>query len=391
MFSHFQRYFVSHIFNARTRQRLLILAITGLFLSSFALLVLQSTMGGLQRNRISRSKAIFGHATVHVTTTNRDAIRRLNELIMPLSNKGVDISREYVIELLLQHGGYLAPVIVHGISDDSYRQSFLGERDFEGTLVPSELSYKLRLREGSEFQLISPSHTDTFFGEIPRMAQTQVQERIITDDPEVDAAHVWTRLSLIQNLIKKDVVNTFRLFGEYNYRSLKESIEKEFKEKAYLQTWEEKNQNLVWALNLENAVMIFLFIGMTLLVSLCITSGLMIFFGHIKLDLASFWIQGASKRTIYRSTSKAIHFISFCAIVAGLGGAIIFLELFDQFGPEIMPDVFVDRKIPVAMTGRGVGISFFVPFLISWVFVEISILSFKRENNYLDFIRSLGR
>lgn len=388
MFSYFSRYFISHIFNAKTRQRLLLLAIVGLFLSSFALLVLQSTMGGLQRNRIERSKAIFGDATIVLPKSN---IGLQNEVLEFSKETGLDFSVEYEIELLLQNGSYLSPVIVHAISKDHFRPGFLKGAKFNGALVPIELAYKTRLSEMDELKLISPSHTDVFFGEIPRMALTFVERVIATDDTEVDSMHLWVRLPLIQNVIKKRDVNTIRFYGKFNTESLRKKLDEKFSSDIIYQTWEEKNQNLVWALNLETVVMTFLFTGMTLLVSLCITSGLMIFFNNIKLDLASFWIQGASKKSILSFTGRTIHGISFVAIISGLGFGLVFLELFDLFGPEIMPDVFVDRKIPVYVSFRAISLSVLIPFVISWFFAEFSLYQFKKENNYLDYIRSLGR
>lgn len=345
-------------------------------------------MGGLQRNRIERSKAIFGDATIILPKSN---IGLQNQVLGLAEKTSIDFSAEYEIELLLQNGVYVAPVIVHGISKDHFRPGFLKGAKFNGALVPIELAYKTRLSELDELKLISPSHTDVFFGEIPRMAQTYVERVVATDDTEVDSLHIWVRLPLVQNIIKKRDINTIRFYGDFDKESLRKTIVKDFGDQVIFQTWEEKNQNLVWALNLETVVMTFLFTGMTLLVSLCITSGLMIFFNNIKLDLASFWIQGASKKSIYRFTGRTIHGVSLVAILSGLGAGFVFLEIFDLFGPEIMPDVFVDRKIPVFISARAVILSLGIPFIISWLFVEFSLFQFKKENNYLDYIRSLGR
>jgi lipoprotein-releasing system permease protein len=54
-----------------------------------------------------------------------------------------------------------------------------------------------------------------------------------------------------------------------------------------------------------------------------------------------------------------------------------------------MPDVFVDRKIPIFISFKGIAISFLVPYLISSVFVTFALSQFKREHNLLDHIRSI--
>jgi lipoprotein-releasing system permease protein len=59
-------------------------------------------------------------------------------------------------------------------------------------------------------------------------------------------------------------------------------------------------------------------------------------------------------------------------LTVGLGilFAIIFLWGLDTYGGNIMPEVFIDRKIPIHISLRGILVSFGVPFLISSLFSE---------------------
>jgi lipoprotein-releasing system permease protein len=82
--------------------------------------------------------------------------------------------------------------------------------------------------------------------------------------------------------------------------------------------------------------------------------------------------------------------MSFISIIAGVLGGLVFLWLFDHYAPEIMPDVFVDRKIPILITIKGLAISFLVPYLISSIFVTYALSQFKREHNLLDHVRSIS-
>lgn len=384
MFSTYLKYFFFYIISAKNRQRLLILAVVGLFISSFALIVLQSTMGGLQHKLMERSKAIIGRATILFKTDAADP--RLINLENLLDREKISYTREYEMELLLRYQTFITPVIVHGIDQLGFMPDFMArEKKFEA-IMPTELAYKVGVAPPEVLQLISPSHVDNLLGEIPRSQSIKIDKTFSSDVPEIDSSHLWVRLPLIHNLIQSRTINRIRIYSDTDFSHLAKILP----DWVMFKTWEDENRTLVWALNLESTVMIFLFAAMSLLVSLCISSGLLIFFNKIKTDLASFWILGASFDKINRSTKYFLHLMSLVSIGSGVIAGLIFLWFFDHYAPEIMPNVFVDRKIPILITAKGLMISFFVPYLISSVFVSFALSQFKREHNLLDHVRSIS-
>lgn len=383
MFKTYLKYFFFFIISAKNRQRLLILAVVGLFISAFALIVLQSTMGGLQNKLMERSKAVIGRATIlYKSDVSGESLKKLEQTLI---DKKLNYTREYEIELLLRYQTYITPVIVHGIDLKGFVPPFLSKEKFEA-MMPMELAYKVGVAPPETLELISPSHVDSLLGDIPRSQTVRIEKTFSSDVPEIDMYHMWVRLPLIQNLIQAKSLNRLRIYSDGDFVALKESLPVG----AKLMTWEDENKTLVWALNLEATVMVFLFAAMSLLVSLCISSGLLIFFNKVKTDLSSFWILGASHDKINRSTKYFLHLMSFLSILSGVIGGLLFLSLFDHFAPEIMPDVFVDRKIPILITARGLAISFFVPYLISFFFVRFALAQFKREHDFLSHVRSIS-
>jgi lipoprotein-releasing system permease protein len=384
VFLSYFKYFTKFILFSKNRQRLLLLAIAGLVLSSFALIVLQSTMGGLQNKLMERSKNILGRAQVLIPKDTDDL--KINQLVLTLQKENLNFVKEYEVELLIRYKSYLNPAIVHGIDLNGYLPSFIKSDSFKEGMLPMELAYKMEFLPPDEIQLISPSHVDSLFVDIPRAQTVKIDKSISTEVPEVDGYHMWVRLPLVQNLIQSKTINRIRIYSKFDLKQLKNVLPVDF----VLRTWEEENNSLVWALNLESTIMIFLFAAMSLLVSLCITSGLLIFFNKIKNDLSSFWILGASLQKINLSTTLFLHLMSLISILLGLFLGLGFLFLFDKLGANIMPDVFVDRKIPVLITTQGILISTLVPYVISFIFVQISLNQFKKEHNLLDHVRSIS-
>ena len=341
-------------------------------------------MGGLQNKLMERSKAVIGRATIIFKTNLSDP--RLVELENILNKNNLSYTREYEMELLIRHLSFVAPVTVHGIDQTGFIPKFLPQNKKFEAMLPTELAYKIGVAPPEILQLISPSHVDDLLGEIPRSQSINFEKTFNSDVPEIDVSHLWVRLPLIQNLIQAKNINRIRIYTNTDFQKLAKLLPSW----VLFKTWEDENRTLVWALNLESVVMIFLFAAMSLLVSLCISSGLLIFFNKIKTDLSSFWILGASFESLNRSTKYFLHLMSFVSIVSGLLGGLVFLWFFDHYAPEIMPDVFVDRKIPILITFKGLLIAFSVPYFISSLFVTFALSQFKREHNLLDHVRSIS-
>jgi lipoprotein-releasing system permease protein len=82
--------------------------------------------------------------------------------------------------------------------------------------------------------------------------------------------------------------------------------------------------------------------------------------------------------------------MSFFSIFLGLIMGLIFLWILDHYAPEIMPDMFVDRKIPILVTVKGLFVAFIVPYVISSLFITFALRQFRREHDLLDHVRSVS-
>ena len=56
-----------------------------------------------------------------------------------------------------------------------------------------------------------------------------------------------------------------------------------------------------------------------------------------------------------------------------------------------MPDVFLERSLPVEVEPSHILIAFSVPYLVSSVFTLYAILMFNKENSsYVEVLRKVG-
>lgn len=399
---------------AKTKQRLLFLALIGLVLSSSALLILQSTMTGLQNNLINRSKSVNGNGVIIFKESEmaKDSTRSAHysySYIINLSNNlkkelGLINYPEYELELLISSGQHISAAVAHGLDSNFDPPPFFKDKEhsLDNTIIPVDLASKLKVDYTSEITLISPAHTNAILGDIPREVSTIVTKIIETKVPEVDQYHLWTRSGLLYNLSREKILNRIRIYSPFDKKKVENIIYKTLALDStnslnqtlngyQIKSWEEQNESLIWALNLESSVMLFLFSVMTLLVGISITSGFLIFFDKIQIDLVSLWMMGIPKKSLERFMAYFIHLLSFCATAIGLLIGAMILFILDHYVPNIMPEIFVEQRIPVHITLNGILISFLIPYLLAIIFSHYSLKNFRKDQRpFLTQLRSIN-
>ncbi len=345
-------------------------------------------MGGLQAGLVGRSKSIHG---THLIIFDQVTSESLEELKEVLRKNAIPFYSELEVEVMLKHRNFVAPAKLHGIDLDDERPAFLANKDFSGLVMGSDLSSKIKLQFLDEVQVIAPGVTDSLMGEVPRFTNETLSDYLYTELVEVDDFEIWGRLGLVQNLLRNPGVNQIRLFGEIPESLLNQLKSFDTVIPKRIISWEEMNEALVWSLNLETKVMLFLFISMSLLVAIAITSGLLIFYSKIRRDLMSFWILGMSQKKLIGLCFKFTLILSgLTVLVGGLCGYMALL-LLEKFGHTLMPDIFVERQLPVQLDLGHMVISLIIPFGISLIFSYFSFSYFRKENqSFVQIVRSLG-
>lgn len=349
-------------------------------------------MKGLQRGLIARSKKIHGDYQIILHSQDPEKNAFIFQKVQKVLPSNVRFYREYETEIMLRNKSYIAPTKIHGIETTDLMPEFLKNKDFSGLLLGSDLLSKLRADFMDSIFLVTPGVSDNLMGEVPRFITETVSDMIFSELPEVDEFETWSRLSVVQNLLRSRSYNKIRIFGTLDSSYLKnlKQILQSFPE-TKLQSWEDLHDTLVWSLALETRVMLFLFISMSFLVSIAITSGFLIFYNKIRKDLMSFWILGMSQNVLMRLSFKFTLLISTITIFLGalLGfGALKILQL---YGDVIVPDIFLERKVPIYLDLTDILLSLFIPLAISLLFILLSFFNFRKENrSFLKLIRGLS-
>jgi lipoprotein-releasing system permease protein len=351
-------------------------------------MVIQGIMGGLQAGLIARSKNVHGSHLIIFDQITSEPLTEIKEILRKAS---IPFYSELEVEVMLKHRNFVAPAKLHGIDLEDERPEFLSEKDFKGLVMGSELASKIKLKFLDDVQVIAPGVTDSLMGEVPRFVSETLSDYLYTELSEVDDFEVWTRAGMVQNLVRQIGINQIRIFGKVPPHVLDKIKNTETSVSKRVITWEEMNEALVWSLNLETKVMLFLFISMSLLVAIAITSGLLIFYSKIRRDLMSFWILGMSQHTLLDLCFKFILILSGITVFIGGSFGYITLKLLESHGHELMPDIFVERQLPVHLNFSHIVISLIIPFGISLIFSYFSFLNFRKENqSFVSIVRSLG-
>ncbi len=381
---HFFLYFTKYLFLSKSRQPIVLLAMGGLFLSALSLLVLQSTMGGLQANILHRSKEILGHQTIYLKEKQNP--KELDSLLGLLKEKNISFTLEREMELMVKSQRGIEPLFFHGVDEirSTYFPLFI-EKELlpSGVYLGNYLLQKLGTYTGGSVTFISPAHMDVLFGEVPREIGDEVGGSFVTQVPEVDEFHGWARASLLHNLARDIHYDKIRVYEEIPDLSLED-----YSVISRISSWEKEHESLVYALTLEQNVMKLLFAFMALLVGVIIWIGQLLFLRKILPDMASLWILGSPLREVSRHSFFLLISLCFMACGGGLlaGSAILFV--LDYYGPNIMPDIFVEQGLPVLYSLSSYVISFSIPFFFSLFFSWIVFRhnDFKREN-FLSYMK----
>jgi len=371
----FVKYFIRYLIQAKTRQGLMILVILGLLLCSFALIVLQGVMTGLQTSMMKKYQSVEGSYQVISINNDLEGSEHLMQLHAELESQKIVSYPGLMIEVLIKQGEYMAPSLMTAYDFSKPLPAFLKNYDKRGIIVGADLASKLKSGPQTLLTIYSPADTISMLGDIPKFARDSLSDFVLTGLEDVDSVRSWIRLSLLQNLVREVKINSLVFFTNHNFAQVQKIISK-YSKTLKIITWEEQHSELMWAFKLESIVMVLLFTMMAVLVSLTIISSCSLFLAKIQWELFVFWLLGKSVNELKKSLWLVLQLLIAGALTTGIimgWGVLLYLQLKT---PQIMPDVFLERTLPVKILWSHVLIAWLLPYSVASFFTYWSLREF---------------
>ncbi len=241
-------------------------------------------------------------------------------------------------------------------------------------VLGSDLARSLGVLEGDQVLLIPPEGLLIAKGEVPLYERVTVVSRISTRVTDLDSKLVLfdnsktlTRMKLSPS---REKLIEVRLDDPNQSENLKLKLTK-LMPNAAIQTWQDRNQALFFALKMEKLVMTIFLSLSGLITSFSIVSVLSLLVSQKRKEIGLMLAMGLSPRRIQRIYVGIGFFLSFNGIALGLLLGLLLCELIDRYPIPLLPDIYYDSTIPVLVTKDLVflvsGLSFVVALMSAFL------------------------
>ncbi len=384
-------------------RRIAWLSLVSITVSVTAFLIVIFVMGGMNESIQKRILALEPHLTLTQKTADRVRLAEVLALLSPLKNDypGMRSSAFETQDVILRTlDGKFRGAVARGKSKESFedfidqlnqlqRQNEFGSAaeiwnssDVPGTgeiVMGIDLARSLELLEGEYITVIPPEGLILAPGEAPPFEKVRIKKIISTNLADVDAQFVFYQKGRALNNFTKSASRQtgveWWLPDGYKADQLKNKILKSLdetqKNNFLVETWQERNGALFYALRLEK-LMIGIFLALAGLVAgTSILTVLALLMSQKKRDIALLMTLGMSKV----KTSQLFTKMGLCLSGTGVGLGLILgtaISYYIQENPiNALPQIYYDSRIPAQVdlwVLLGVLIvGGVVAFLGSWV------------------------
>ncbi len=317
------------------------LALLGISLGVFALLVVSSVMNGFER--YMRSKVIGFKSDIHVMNRDYQPMQDWEEVMGKVDRvEGVaSVSPVCQSELLIQHRDRISAIRCIGIDyrrhiDISALSDHViigdpGEASLkdDGILLGMDLSLDLRVTVGEEVRLSTPLGMDPGpFGLLPRSRNFRVIGLLRTGMPDYDKLYAMVSLENARYFQGyTDEIDRLEVHSKNADKAIRtaNSISKAVGDEYFIEDWSQFEKNLFTSIRIEKIVMFTVLSLMFVIVALNISGSFLKTVVEKRKELGILKAIGMSGRDVIRIFTTGGLIIGVSGIVMGYVSAIVLL------------------------------------------------------------------
>ncbi|AHC73742.1 lipo-releasing system permease protein [Candidatus Endolissoclinum faulkneri L5] len=329
IFGDFERMLAMRYLTARRQEGFISLvvgfSILGISLGVATLIIVMSVMNGFRDELISRIIGLNGHASIYA----RDGvIKNYDKLMMKIALVPGVFSVTPLVEgqAMLAANKIASGSMVRGVRIKDLKSKKLiannikdgSLKNFNGmnkVVLGSRLAHRMGLQVGDYITMISPSFAVTAIGNMPRIKTYEVIALFEMGMYEYDNNFVYMPIKAAQKFFQQEnSVNALEIFTEDPnlLDNIRCKIIKELPSTVYFYDWQQKNNSLFNALQVERNVMFLILMLIILVAAFNIISSMTMLVKDNLKEIAVLRTMGASRGIITRvffMTGASIGFI----------------------------------------------------------------------------------
>lgn len=356
------------------------LSIAGLAVGVATLIIILSVMNGFEGALKGRLAQGEFHILATASSQKADANfpftpSQVNE-IYSLNPEILSVNPVLGTEAILRAGKKVGGMSLRGVSEShmsllapSLIEAVEGPKVLtrEGIWLGKELAYQLSVLPGDKVQVISPTETEGPLESVPRVRVFRVEGVFSSGLPEKDMHTAYASLSAVQEFLAVgDRVNRLEIsVKEFeNSQNPGEQIRSNLGSDFLVKDWNQLNAHLFASLKLERFTMFVILAMIIIVASFNIVTSLRMTVTEKRKEISILMAMGATPRQIAQiflvQGGVIGNFGSLIGLVLGLG-----IALFLKNNQVLqLPDIFLDRSLPVNISYTFVLSVVVVAFLI---------------------------
>ncbi len=400
MFSRFEWLLALRYLRARRQEGFISViawfSLLGIALGVATLIIVMSVMNGFRQELLTRILGLNGHLsayTISNSMTNFDDLARKIRTIKGVVSVTPMIEGQVMITSKgIAQGGVVRAfrpkdlanrsIIASNITSGSLK-SFKGK---DNIVMGGRLARKLGVRVGDRVTLISPKGAVTAFGSVPRLKSYNLVATFNIGMFQYDSNFIFMPLAAAQIYFRlPDSVTNLEIFGDNPVTApkLRSEIMRKLAKKLRVHDWQEANESLFNAIQVERNVMFLILTLIILVAAFNIISSMIMLVKDKGRDIAILRTMGATKGTIMRvfflagasvgtigTLAGCVLGLSFAANIENIRQWIQGLTGTELFAAELyflsqLPSV-VDTGEVITILILGLALSFMATLYPSW-------------------------